>query len=238
MLRTKQATPEIHITTSRGHLTTKVLSPAANGRLNAAPQPAYDLAVLARDKFVNDVAAMLIGNKTFSDLQMANWMQILTGKTPPALWVHERNEPWSLTTAERPLDVVFEDEQVRIAFHLAGAARGERLFDSPLTVAVSYTMEITRDGPHLVRSGGVGLDFADAEPSTDRRFDDFRQFLTTKFNALFPSDLYFDGLIPPAGGTWARLHHFSLTQLTAQSGWFAIGYTWSPKTHVAGNAPR
>jgi hypothetical protein len=134
--------------------------------------------------------------------------------------------------------VAFEDEQVRIAFHVAGATRGDEVLERPLTVSVAYTLEITRDGPHLVRAGDVRLAFDDAESATDSRSDAFLQFLTRKFNGLFPADLYFDGLIPPAGGEWSRLYKLSLSQLSATNGWFAIGYTWNAKANLTATAPR
>jgi hypothetical protein len=232
-LKENEATAKMAVSSTAEHIVIKMLSPIAEESSEFAPPPAYDLAVLAKDSFVNDVGALLLGNKTVADTQLANWMQTLTGKTPPALWVHDRAEPWSLVMAARPLDVMFRDEQVRITMHMTGATRGAQRLDQPMHMSVTYTLEITRDGPRLVRVGDLRLDFDDLAVSAGEPSDGFRQFLTRKFNGLFPADLYFDGLTPPAGGTWAKLHCLSLSQFTARDGWFAIGYTWNPETNMA-----
>jgi hypothetical protein len=120
--------------------------------------------------------------------------------------------------------------------NLGRAARAGATLEQPLTIRVAYTPQITRDGPLLVRLGEVALEFTDP---ADERADDpaqtgFRQFLRRKFAGVFPAELYFDGLMPPAGGLWARLRSLNLTQFTSRDGWLALGYEWSPAASVTG----
>jgi hypothetical protein len=82
--------------------------------------------------------------------------------------------------------------------------------------------------------GDVGVEFSQPDDGSpvDESNAQFKRFLHRKFAAIFPPDLYFDGLVPPAGGFWARLRHLNLTQLKAQDGWLAIGYEWASDVPV------
>ena len=45
-----------------------------------------------------------------------------------------------------------------------------------------------------------------------------------KFRAFFQKDLYFDGLVPPVGGSGGVLRKLQLTQLSSDQGWVLLGY--------------
>jgi hypothetical protein len=73
--------------------------------------------------------------------------------------------------------------------------------------------------------GDVSIAFTDARQKSDDAFEaQFRDFLQRKFNGVFLSEIYFDGLMPPEGGSWGKLRRLNLTQLTSRNGWLALGY--------------
>ena len=49
-------------------------------------------------------------------------------------------------------------------------------------------------------------------------------FLRWKFRAVMPEALYFDGLVPPTGGSLAMLHNLKANEYSFQDGWMRIGY--------------
>src|SRR5262249_28582813 len=82
----------------------------------------------------------------------------------------------------------------------------------------------TPDGPRLARVGDLVVEFAEGRPLYEPFEEQFRDFLRRKFSGVFLSEIYFDGLMPPAGGSWGKLRRLNLTQLASGQGWFSIGY--------------
>jgi hypothetical protein len=221
------AFPEMRLSTTPEHLSITLFSQISDARGPSPPAPAFDVAVCLGDSFVNALFAPLLAGKTITDRQLANLMQTLIGQTPRALWIHERAEPWSLTAAkERPLSLAFDEGRVSITLRIDGAARGEQHLDRPLEIAAAYSLAITRDGPRLTRLGEVSVAFSDddARPTDEGADGELRQFLHRKFVGVFPAELYFDGLTPPAGGSWSKFRQLTLTRFSSGHGWLAIGY--------------
>jgi hypothetical protein len=120
-----------------------------------------------------------------------------------------------------------------VTFNIDRTTRGARRFDRPLAISAKYALEKTRDGPRLVRQGEVAVDFLEDEDDAAETADqpniepieaELKQFLLRKFNGVFLAELYFDGLMPPAGGSWGKLRSLDLKQLTSRDGWLALGY--------------
>jgi hypothetical protein len=222
--------PDVWLATTSAHLSVRLLRSAAlvdpSPAVNPPRPAAWDLAVCVKDSFVNETITPFVAGKTYTDRDFADVMLTLTGKTPRPLWVHARTEPWNVTAAkEQPLVISFAGEGVGIKLRIDHASHGQQRLDRTLEISAKYTLEITLDGPHLIRSGDLAVEFTDAaqqrpEPSET----DFREFLARKFSGVFLSDIYFDGLMPPQGGSWGKLRRLELKQLWSRDGWFAIGY--------------
>jgi len=189
------------------------------------PVPSYDVAVCLNDRFVNETAAKILGGKTITDEQLSNLMLTLTGKTPQPLWVHAHADRWRLVAdAEKPLQITFADDAISITLRIVEVFYGEQHFQRAAEVSAKFSLEITQDGPHLIRVGDVKVKLADDPSASPGEDAPLQQLLRRKFSGVFVSDLYFDGLTPPAGGTWGKLRHLQLTKLSSREGWFAVGY--------------
>ncbi len=231
--------PEARLATTSEYLSIRLLRPAAlaehHPMANSPPVPEGDLAICLNDSFVTELIAPLMAGRTYSDRQFADLMETLTGKTPRPLWVHSRTEPWSVTAAkEQPLVISFAGEAVSIKLRIDHAARGQQRLDRALEISAKYTLEITPDGPHLIRSGNLAVEFAEAAAQQrDPREEEFREFLERKFSGVFLSDIHFDGLMPPQGGLLGKLRRLELKQLSSRDGWFAIGYELRSTSQIA-----
>jgi hypothetical protein len=229
----QNAFPDARLSTTGEHLSIRFLSRAAPDENNSdsIPRPAYDLALGLSDWYVNQIATPMVGGKTHSDRRFADFMQTITGKTPRQLWVHSRADAWTVTaTKQLPVIVSFADDVASVVFRIDRATRGDQTLNRPVDISAKYTLEITSDGPRLLRVGDLAVEFADAPRGTsDDPIDiQFRDFLRRKFSGVFLSEIYFDGLMPPEGGSWGKLRRLNLKQLTAQKGWLALGYELAP----------
>ena len=131
--------------------------------------------------------------------------------------------------------IAFAGDVLSIILRIEQATRGQRRLDRPVEISAKYTVEATPDGPHLIRSGKLAVEYIKSD-STDRldfSEEEFRTFLARKFSGVFLSELYFDGLMPPEGGSWGKLRRLNLTQLSSRDGWLAIGYQLSAGSTVA-----
>jgi hypothetical protein len=231
--------PDTWLATTSDHLSVRLLRPAALVEPGPVAKPprvaAWDLAVLLKDSFVIEMITPFVAGKTFTDRDFADVMLTLTGKTPRPLWVHARTEPWNVTAAkERPFIISFAGEGVSIKLRIDHASRGQQRLDRTLEVSARYTLEITPDGPHLIRSGDLAVEFTDAgQQRLDTDESEFREFLERKFNGVFLRDIYFDGLMPPQGASWGELRRLELKQLSSRDGWFAIGYELRSTSQIA-----
>ena len=231
--------PEAWLATTSDHFSVRLLCPVAlvePGPAANPPRPAaWDLAVCLKDSFVNETITPFVAGKTYTDRDFANVMLTLTGKTPRPLWVHTRTEPWNVTAAkEQPLIISFAGEGVGIKLRIDHASHGQQRLDRTLEISAKYTLEITPDGPLLIRSADLAVEFTDAaQRRPDPREAEFREFLARKFSGVFLSDIYFDGLMPPQGGSWGKLRRLELKQLSSRDGWLAIGYELRSTSQIA-----
>jgi hypothetical protein len=195
--------------------------------------PRYDIAVYGHESVVANLAEPLVGGKTFDDKQFLELIRILTGSADRGLWVFDGRPRWNVTFAKRqPIQVKFNDGVFRLSFHFASATCGNDTVQAPIEVAATFRPEITTDGVRLIRQSAPTIVLADDEQETSTRAH-VRQQLTERFSAFFQEDLYFDGLAPPAGGTWAKIRELKLTKLACENGWFTIGYELNEPSKVA-----
>ena len=68
------------------------------------------------------------------------------------------------------------------------------------------------------------VDLVGASPATAEE-QNFLDFLHRKFNAVMPAELYFDGLVPPTGGSLAMLRNLKPNDYSFENGWMRMGYS-------------
>jgi hypothetical protein len=232
----QNALPDVRFSTTNEHFAVRFMSRQShpNNSPGAIPNPAQDIAVCLSDSYVNEFASCLVAGKTIADKNFADIMATITGETPRALWIHSREEPWSVVADSRhPISVSFADDQASIVLRIQRTLRGDEALDRSLDIAAKYVLEITRDGPLLTRIGDVAIEFADGRAAYDESESQFRDFLKRKFSGVFLSEIYFAGLTPPAGGGWGKLRRLNLTQLTSRAGWLALGYELPESAAIA-----
>jgi hypothetical protein len=183
----------------------------------------YDLGGCAHESLVANFCESLLGGATASDQAWLDMMNVLTGTSPRALWVHDRAERWSVTFArQRPVEMDFADDRIGITLRLARVTRAQRQIDHPVEIEATFTPIITADGPAFVREGELAVRFAShVDPAEEATL---RTFLARKFGAVFPAELHLSGLVPPTGGSLGKLRQLELVEFRSSGGWLALGY--------------
>ena len=121
---------------------------------------------------------------------------------------------------ERPLSMRFADGRIGVTFRFQSVTRGNRTYESPITVAAAFRPRITADGPAFARDGQLQIAIAQT-PGDDA---ELRRFLERKFGAVLPEELILSGLVPPAGASLGKLRQLDLSVLNSEGGWLSIGY--------------
>jgi len=195
-----------------------------------APYPVsryHDLAFYLHESLVVSVTEKILGGNTVSDKTWLQIMETLTGSEPRALWVHDRRPRWSVTLAKKaPLRLELGDGVCEVFLTFQAVTRGGTEIKHPIEVAGRFKLQPTNEGPCLIRQGELTARYL--ESSAEPRKRDDVSFLKRKFNAVLQDEIHFDGLVPPAGGSWGKLRRLQLVELSADEGWLALGYRLIP----------
>jgi len=195
-----------------------------------APQlsPSYDVAGCVHESLINNLSESLLGGRTIEDETWLEMMHLLLGTPPRALWVHDRAERWSVTFAkERPVVAHFANDRIGFTLRLARIRRGTQPLDRAIEIEAQFIPQITRDGPRLVRDGDLAIRFN--EPLVPPEEPSLVTFLTRKFGAVFPPEISFAGITPPAGGTIGRLRQLQTAEFRSAVGWLTLAYELAPE---------
>jgi hypothetical protein len=227
LIRLDALPPRLQFTSDEDHL--RILLGQHNRAQLAVATPAplvplkYDLAGYAHESLVTNLCESLLVGATVNDKAWLELMNLLTGSSPRALWVHDRGERWSVRFAEQqPLLARFDGDRIDVTLRLANVTRGQRHFENPVEVEVRFVPKTTREGPAFVRDGELTIRFP--ESTTDESETELRQWLTRKFSAVFPEELHLHGLVPPSGGSLGKLRQLELVEFRSTGGWLALGY--------------
>lgn len=218
----------LHTSSTMRHLQLSAM--ATSGSQQAWPastpdlNPLHDVVVSLHESIVADVCEKLLGHKTITDRQLLEFTRIITGDSPRQLWVHDRSEGWHVTAVkELPVIVEFADDYFTLTVRLQQVARGSAQLDRPLAIITKYNLLKTAEGPILNRQGDLMVQFSDTQAATHEETE-LISFVQKKFSAVFPPEIHFDGLVPPAGGSWEKLRQMELKEFTANRGWIVLGY--------------
>ncbi len=180
----------------------------------------YDIGGCVHESMINNLAESMAGGRSVNDKTWLEMMHLILGAPPRALWIHDRAERWSVTFArELPVLVRFEEDRIALTLHLSGVTRGSQFIERPAEIQVSFVPKITREGPSLFREGELAV-----RVENDLDEAPLRDFLTRRFGAIFPPELYFYGLTPPAGGSLGKLRLLKLVEFRSGAGWLTVAY--------------
>jgi hypothetical protein len=187
--------------------------------------PENDLGFAMHESLIGNYSEGLLGGKQIIDKQWLRCLNTLTGSEPRPLWVHDRTDRWAITFADqRPIVVSFQDDLIGFTLRIKRCNRAEQQIDKLIDIAATFRIDTTSEGPVFFRQGDVSVDLVQGVPATveDQQFLDF---LYRKFSAVMPEELYFDGLVPPTGGSLAMLRKLEPDAYSFQNGWMRMGYS-------------
>lgn len=219
---------KIALSTTAHHLriAVKEFNPFQLGA-SADPQtldPAHDLGVQFHESMLANIYESRLAGRVVSDREMLSFIKLLTGETPRPLWVHDNTPSWSLTmAAERPLYLKVGTNQLQVVWRSIGATRGDEVMNNPFEVSAEYDLVAMPEGPAMVRRGDLSVRVTNSKPSPGEDAE-MIAFLLKKFDAVMQPKLTFEGLEPPAGGTWGKLRRMHLAEFTSAAGWITLAY--------------
>jgi len=226
LIRFNALPEDIHVWTDPTHLHLSWCQHSEFQLAVTGPAPAllsgYDIGGCVHESMINNLAEPTLGGKSLEDETWLEMMHLILGAPPRALWVHDRAERWSVTfEKELPVVTRFDADRVAIKLHLAGVTRGGRRIEKPAEIEVSFIPKISKEGPVLVRDGELVVR---VQNSAEQESDSFRDFLMRKFGAIFPPEIYFYGLTPPAGGALGKLQLLKPVEFRSEGGWLTLAY--------------
>jgi len=227
LIRFNALPAEMHVWTDPTHLHFSLCQHnefqlAATGP--APPLPSsYDLGGRVHESMINNLAEPMLGGRSIEDKTWLEILHLILGAPPRALWVHDRAERWSVTFAKKlPVVTRFEGDRMGITLHLSGVTRGGQWIEKPVEIETSFILKITKEGPAFFRDNDLVVRLPDA---TEQNHDaSLREFLMRKFGAIFPPELYFYGLTPPAGGSLGKLQLLKTAEFSSAGGWLTLAY--------------
>jgi hypothetical protein len=230
LIRSDALPPQFRFWTDASHLRL-ALSQYNGAQLAPAPPPqlpaGFDVGGGVHESMLNNLCEPLLGGRTIEDKVWHDMLQLLLGTPPRPLWVHDREEPWSVMFArQRPVVVRFDGDRIAFSLRLARVTRGTQSLDQPVEIAATFIPRISLDGPLLERVGELEIHTDDHSAAAEKM--QLRKFLARKFGAIFPPELGFYGLAPPAGGSLGKLRLLKLTEFGAARGWLTVGYELTP----------
>ena len=200
-----------------------------------APEPPptvreNDFGFALHESVIGNYSEGLFGGKEITDRQWLRCLNTLTGSEPRALWVHDRTPRWSVTFADqRPIVVSFRDNMIGFTLRIKRFHRGEAQLESMIDIKSAFRVETTRDGPVFFRQGELTVQLVEDRPATAEE-QQALDFLHRKFSAVMPEALYFDGLVPPAGGSLAMMRKLCPDAFRIDNGWLRLGYSMVDET--------
>lgn len=173
-----------------------------------------------------NLAQRLLRGATVTDGQLAWLMKIALGEIPREareFRLGEHLAPWSITLADDvPVEMHFRQGQVKIGVRIARLTIGERSQPMPAFIEATYLVRYSPSGPQLLRERAVQVEVDPYQP--DPGVEEL-EFLSRKADSFFIPEIWFDGLVPPAGGPFDHFAQLSLAELQVTDGWFALGFS-------------
>lgn len=186
--------------------------------------PEHDVAVALHESSIGSIYEVFFAGKESMDREVLHTVHLLTGEDPRLLRVHDRTPRWSVAFADtHPLTVAFNNGAATISMHLKALRYGDQRYQGQFTVTVRFSLEKTARGPRLNRVGDLHVSGM-VNSGSPGELAAALTILRTKFSAVFPPSLTFDGLVPPTGGVWDIIGQLQLVQLDAENGWLVIGH--------------
>jgi len=194
----------------------------------ATPVPefpsSYDGVVAAHESMLVNLGEAMLGGETIKDHWWLELSKQLSGNPPPALWIRDGVDRWSVTLEPNlPVIARFSGDRILFTLCLAKVTRGNANFEHPVEIEARFIPQSIRNSPALTRDGDVAIRCTG--PTEPPGWQDTQAFLLQKFDAVFPPQLDFHGMSPPAGGCLGKLNNLvHLAEFKSTGGWLTIAY--------------
>lgn len=184
--------------------------------------PSADVAMALHQTAVNNLAEAVFGGKKVTDRQVAEWVELGSGDLPRELRISQ-DERWSITfDSYQPITVEFGDGTLTVRFRGRRFERADEVVEDLIQISATYKVERTEQGVRMTRQGEVEVTFPDREQlNIERR--GIRQFMQTKFQALFPESRETEGIRFP--GKFAEKAPLHLSMFEMHGGWVNLSWT-------------
>jgi hypothetical protein len=185
--------------------------------------PRHDIAVAIHETAIESIYEVFFAGKTVIDRECLHTAHFISGEYPRTLRVHDRTPRWSVIFAQPlPLEVTFAEGLAGFTLHLTSLEYGDRRHEGDFIVSVRYRLERTPRGPRLDREGDLQVEGTITNSSGELM--EALAVLRSKFSAVFPPVMTFDGLTPPTGGIWDKVGALELVKFEAEDGWLMVDY--------------
>lgn len=189
------------------------------------PQPKvkpHDFCGLVHESALNALGGAYVCGSVWQDSDFESVLKEMTGEVPRAVRAGSHTVRWSVRFADKdPLTCRLADGAMEITFRVSEYTVGETTREDPFVVNVRYKMKPTVWGPEFNRQGRVRFTFAGDKseaPNADAAY------VQSKIEAFWREQIYMDGVVPPAGGSWDQFRKLHVAELWIRDGWFVMGY--------------
>ena len=183
----------------------------------------HDFCGLVHESAISVLGGAYISNQVWQDSDFESVLKEMTGEVPRDVRAGSHAVRWSVRFADQhPLVCRFLDNNLlEMTNRISEYTVGETTTHEPLKVQVRYQLKPTIWGPEFNRQGAVQYEFASGERAAE---SEQGTFIKTKIDALWREQIYLDGIVPPAGGSWDQFRKLDVAELWIRGGWFAFGF--------------
>lgn len=189
----------------------------------AAPElPNADVAMVAHESALSNLAEAVLAGKTINDEQVAELVESTTGDLPQELQIN-REDPWKITFAStRPLLVSFKDDLISLRLRGSRFEGSSGSVKNLIEIVIDIKIEKTEKGVRISKVKDVEINFPGFE-TLDTNQLAVQSFLKKKLTGLLPEPKETEGLKFP--GRFEDKKPLHLTTLSIQQGWVHLGWT-------------
>jgi len=238
LLRRRAFPQTFHWRTTRDHLHLTVLqaSPYQIGAPGRPPEldGSPSLAVRVHESMINNLAALLLAGRTFTDEDAGKLATQTLGEIPEKLQPGENDQPWSITFARRqPVTIALADGGFRLTIRGTRYTSGERSFKA-MNITAVYKIKRTDGRATLLRQGDLEIlppRFVPGQSRLSASQVALRRLISKRLGKLFEAEIVGEGLKLP--GRWGETGPLTMAQLSSRDGWLAAAWQLPGAAKVA-----
>lgn len=185
------------------------------------PKPASsDVIVEAHQSAAVNALDIVVGGRTIRNSNLDEYAMQILGKVPEDVMEEARGEPWSITMATyRPVEIEFDDNDVKISLRIAQLARGNQQLDYGAIVTARYHPSFFDGVLTLQRVGDVDIAFA--RLTRGIRAVTLSSFFRVKFNEVFKERIVTERI--DLTKVFPNAPKLAVNALTINDGWLQLG---------------